>query len=242
MQSYAPHFNSRNSLVDNQEITLFESSQEREIYENLAELYSIITTLDLLEKAYIRDSILPAEYTPLCARLLAQYKTLLKNHEVIEEFGDLESFKLKYNISCPSATQRLAIGVPATLEQGSIASSTPAPPESASNTSISSAYPQSAPNNYSARAAADATGNFITFMDAVKLNYKAKDQLHPLLSELMTSINKVTTADFEGRPKIVQWLITLNAMNATDEISDDQQRELLFDINSAYESFYKTLG
>lgn len=79
-------------------------------------------------------------------------------------------------------------------------------------------------------------------MDALKLNYKAKDQLHPLLGELMTSLNAVSTQDFDGRAKIVEWLIKLNSMKATDEISDDQARQLLFDIDHAYKAFYKMLG
>lgn len=52
-------------------------------------------------------------------------------------------------------------------------------------------------------------------MDALKLNYKAKDQLHPLLSELMTSLNKVTSQDFEGRGKIVQWYVDYNTSFGT---------------------------
>ena len=67
---------------------------------------------------------------------------------------------------------------------------------------------------------------FITFMDALKLSYKSKDQLHPLLSELMTSLNTSMPKDFEGRAKIVQWLITLNQMRAADELNDDQSRQV----------------
>ncbi len=78
-------------------------------------------------------------------------------------------------------------------------------------------------------------------MDALKLNYKAKDQLHPLLSELITSVNKVTNQDFEGRGKIVQWLIKLNQMKANENISDEDARQLLFDLDNAYKVFYTNL-
>ena len=63
-------------------------------------------------------------------------------------------------------------------------------------------------------------------MDALKLNYKSKDQLHPLLSELMGSLNTSMPKDFEGRGKIVQWLITLNQMRAADEVTDGQSRQV----------------
>jgi len=43
-------------------------------------------------------------------------------------------------------------------------------------------------------------------MDALKLRLRAKDQLHPLLQELMTGYGKFkASAEWEGRSKIVQW-------------------------------------
>lgn len=87
-----------------------------------------------------------------------------------------------------------------------------------------------------------ATENFITFLDALKLNMVSKDALHPLLSEVIQSVNKVTDGDFENRGKIIQWLITLNQMRATEELSEDQARELSFDIEQAYHGFKSTLN
>ena len=88
----------------------------------------------------------------------------------------------------------------------------------------------------------EATQDFITFLDALKLGLLAKDQLHPLLSDVIQSVNKVTDRDFEGRGKIVQWLITLNQMRATAEVSEDQAREMELDMNSAYQGFKSTLA
>lgn len=88
----------------------------------------------------------------------------------------------------------------------------------------------------------EATQDFITFLDALKLGLLAKDQLHPLLSDVIQSVNKVTDRDFEGRGKIVQWLITLNQMKATAEVSEDQVREMELDMNSAYQGFKSTLA
>jgi ESCRT-I complex subunit VPS28 len=121
-------------------------------------------------------------------------------------------------MECPRATERLRIGLPATVEQ-------PTP----SNTGVTGA------------AIAEATQDFITFLDALKLNLLAKDSLHPLLSDVIQSVNKVTDRDFEGRGKIVQWLITLNQMKATEEVTEDQARELSFDMEQAYHGFKSTL-
>jgi hypothetical protein len=75
---------------------------------------------------------------------------------------------------------------------------------------------------------AETTQSFITFMDALKLRLRAKDQLHPLLQELMTGYSRFkASAEWQGRGKIVQWLIALNSMKASDEITDDQSRQVI---------------
>jgi ESCRT-I complex subunit VPS28 len=107
-----------------------------------------------------------------------------------------------------------------------------------------SAPPPSGPgpvNNTSGLLILEATQEFITFLDAVKLGLLSKDQLHPLLSDVIQSVNRVTDKDFENRGKIVQWLITLNQMKATEELSEKQARELEMDIQQAYQGFRRTL-
>ena len=64
----------------------------------MAEIYSIIVTLDGVEKAYIRDSITEAEYTEACHRLLKHYRTILTDETVADAFRDLESFKRRWQV------------------------------------------------------------------------------------------------------------------------------------------------
>jgi ESCRT-I complex subunit VPS28 len=101
--------------------------------------------------------------------------------------------------------------------------------------------PATAANNTSGVLILEATQEFITFLDAVKLGLLSKDQLHPLLSDVIQSVNRVTDKDFDNRGKIVQWLITLNQMKASDELSEQQARELDMDIQQAYQGFRRTL-
>lgn len=65
----------------------------------MAEIYSIILTLDGLEKAYIKDAVTEAEYTETCTRLLKQYKSSLGDDTVAREFVDLETFKRIWEVS-----------------------------------------------------------------------------------------------------------------------------------------------
>ena len=113
----------------------------------------------------------------------------------------------------PAATHRLSIGVPATVEHASSSSSQTA--------------------SERAKWVAETTQNFITFMDALKLKLRAKDQLHPLLSDLMRSYSRSgsdqVSRDADGnqvRAKLLNWLITLNQMKASDEIDEDQARQV----------------
>ncbi len=81
-----------------QEVKLADNAAERDLHESLAEIYSIIITLDALEKAYMRDSIRESEYTETCDRLLRQYKRNLADDTVAAAFSDLESFKLEWDV------------------------------------------------------------------------------------------------------------------------------------------------
>jgi len=81
-----------------QEVKLSASSAERDLYESLAEVYSIIITLDALEKAYLKDSIAEGDYTETCSRLLKQYKSNLQEANVANAFVDLETFKQDWEV------------------------------------------------------------------------------------------------------------------------------------------------
>jgi ESCRT-I complex subunit VPS28 len=80
-------------------------------------------------------------------------------------------------------------------------------------------------------------------MDALRLNYRAKDELHPLLASVITSVDAVTKGEeFDGRKDIVRWLIALNQMRPGDEIDETQGREMLWDLERGYNSFLEGLG
>jgi hypothetical protein len=91
-----PHLVPCKANVVAQEVKL--SAKERDLYDSLAEIYSIIITLDGLEKAYIKDSVTEAEYTETCSRLLKQYSSNLSDEGVKREFVDLETFKKEWSV------------------------------------------------------------------------------------------------------------------------------------------------
>ncbi|EKJ75488.1 hypothetical protein HYE67_008217 [Fusarium culmorum] len=225
--SYVPNTSLSATINLDEEVKLTNTRAERDLQESLAELFSIIITLDELEKAFLKDAVPEAEYTEICERSLRQYKALLADETIAREFGDLEEFKARWDLEAPRATERIRVGMPSTTIDRAPSAPTPAPTAAANNTS--------------GVLILEATQEFITFLDAVKLGLLSKDQLHPLLSDVIQSVNRVTDKDFENRGKIVQWLITLNQMRATDELSEEQARELELDIQQAYQGFRRTL-
>ncbi|CBX97646.1 hypothetical protein IAQ61_001141 [Plenodomus lingam] len=205
-----------------EEVKLSTTNAERDLNDSLAEIYSIIITLDAIEKAYLKDSIAEADYTETCNRLLKQYKSNLANDTVANAFGDLDKFTKEWHMECPRALERLRVGIPATVEQG------PSKPSQQGDFA-------------DATLVMNATENFITLLDAIKIGLVEKDTLHPLLVEIIQAVNKVTDKDFESKGKIVQWLITLNQMRASEKLDDEQAREFQFDMDQAYYGFKTTL-
>ncbi|KAJ3402057.1 hypothetical protein HDU80_005408 [Chytriomyces hyalinus] len=212
------------------------STREMESLDATADLFSILMATEALEKAYIRDAVAAADYTSHCTRLIAQFKTardLLPQGTSIDQF--MRDYKVRVwflfhlvphplpqhksvrnQLSCPAAHKRLIeIGVPATVEHA-----------------VADA---SSSSRQHVKAVADITSCFITLMDCIKLNMTAMDQLHPLMSDLVQFLNKIQglPKDFDSthKERLKTWLISLHKMKASDVLSEDESRQLLFELD-----------
>ncbi|KAK7040782.1 Vacuolar protein-sorting-associated protein 28 [Paramarasmius palmivorus] len=214
-------------------VRLYTIKPEREKYETLATLFGILTSIHYLEAAYLRDAVSAAEYTPACTRLLSQYNTIMKQKIVRDEVPSIEEFMKRYRMDYSAALERVKVGVPATVEHPG-------------DSGIMS-------GSDTAKWVAETTESFITLMDALKLNLRAKDQLHPLLQNVVTgyarfnrgngtNVAGVGTGEGEARSRLVGWLITLNGMAASETISEEQSRQLSFDVEHAYSEFFRSLS
>ncbi|XP_065843045.1 vacuolar protein sorting-associated protein 28 homolog [Oscarella lobularis] len=58
-----------------EEVKLYKNSREREKYDNMADVFALVQTIQCLEKAYIKDAVPAKEYTAHCLKLLEQYST-----------------------------------------------------------------------------------------------------------------------------------------------------------------------
>jgi ESCRT-I complex subunit VPS28 len=200
-------------------VPLFSDGQERAHLEAQANVFSIVCTLDLLERAYVGDSIEAALYTEKCKSLLATLRTA----QAMTSITDLPLFCSRYRLDCPAALHRIKAGVPATIEHGGLGSDAKA-------TSSESFV-------------ALATEAYITSMDALKMNMVAVDQLFPILNDLMDRLNRVPQLgpDFVGKAKTRGWLEKLAAMRASDELTQEEARQLLYELETTYIAFQSTL-
>lgn len=234
--------------------SILPTSIHKAVYDSLCEIYSIATVVEMIENAFLKDYITDKEkYTSTVLRLIHQYQILLQSfgkspthHDILadilpgiadDRLNLLRLLETKFNLHAPLATDRLLSGIPATIQHLHTVVGT----NSQDTTSAPSAPAASA------RLVAEATGNFITLMDALKLNYNTKSQLHPLLSDLVISLNDLVTrdngtskpVDFVGKSKLVSWLIKLN--NLEDSLAADECELFLEDLDSAYKGFYNSL-
>lgn len=258
--SYTPA--NRNVNQFHQEVTknsLIKTNLHKVVYESLAEIYSIIAALQVLETSFLKDYVTEKEkYTSTALRLISQYQIIIRDLDEDKQKRDflsslfdrpnlqldsedgrfLHFFTSKYDLHAALAVKRLKVGLPATIEH---LTNPMLQPDSTSG--------RNTPSKAGGRLVAQATGNFITCMDALKLNYKTKYQLHPLLSKLVISLNELHSSpddggnaiEFTGKSKLVNWLIKLNNLLDSEELSQQDIDSFLEDLDTAYKGFFTSL-
>ncbi|CAK9439538.1 uncharacterized protein LODBEIA_P36380 [Lodderomyces beijingensis] len=250
---------STNSAQYNREVTkssLIKSTLHKSTYDSLAEICSIISSLEMFENAFIKDFVTDREkFTSTTYRLISQYQIIIKTFDqpkinllqsvlLPDLKSDMSNFlellMAKFGLNCPQAMARLKSGVPSTVERASeiqLESGSANGNESGNGNSNNNNNNNASAN---ARLIAEITGNFITLMDAVKLNYRARDQLHPLLSDLVVNLNEFSeNIEFQGKSKLVNWLIKIN--NLEKELGQEDADTFLDDLDLAYKGFYSSL-
>ncbi|KAI1713567.1 VPS28 protein domain-containing protein [Ditylenchus destructor] len=195
-----------------QEVRIYENSTERERLDNMSELYAVLNSLECLEKVFSRDYIQPKEYTAECSKLLVQYKITLK----LIEGANIEEFVKKYRIQCPAALERIREDRPITVRDD---------------------------KGNALKCIADIVELFITFLDQLKLNIRAVDELFPNLTELYISMSAMSSLpdNFDAKLNVKSWHDKLKGMSASEEISDEMARQMIFEMETAYNSFTRFL-
>ncbi|KAG5182410.1 VPS28 protein-domain-containing protein [Tribonema minus] len=213
------------SFGEEEELSLHNNTpKERKKWDQLAEFFAIIKTVEHLENARIKNAIGRDEYTSRCSDLIAQFKDAESTLVSEGHITNTSAFIVEFQMDVPYAMERLVkYGVPATVLHRN----------HDEHDAISRA-----------RQAAETTQCFITAMDALKLDQRAVDEVQPLISDVMDRLNKCEglPEGFEGVKTMRAWLITFNGLRASDQLDDEQVRQLLHDLDVSYSAFFRFLG
>ena len=71
-------------------VKLTDSLQETKKMDRLADLFALLTSLEHIETAYVRDAVQASEYQEKCFKLLGQYRTWIASNS--SDIGSLEEF------------------------------------------------------------------------------------------------------------------------------------------------------
>lgn len=208
-------------LDESRAVSATETSTERKLLSDMEELYAIMQTTEHLENAYIRDLIPADEYKSQCSKLLRSYDLQLQKLRSMGAFADVKAWMMEYCVNVPQAYLRLEIvRLPAT------------------DTHYTD---DSRPN---ALVVSETTSAIITAMDALNMGRVEVDQVAPYLSAALESLNKHAWLgpEFEPKAKLQDWKRTVGALRASDSLSAEQARQLLFDLEQAYTQFLGVLG
>lgn len=201
-------------------VALWSNKREQELMESRADLYAIIKTTEKLERAYVRDAVSPDLYEQACERLIQQFKVLWGSLKAA--VPDVEKFMSEHNMQCPlAATRLLHSGLPATIEHKG----------------------KQRTNDPEAASVAETVQHFITAMDSLKLGMAAIDQICPILLDLVNCMAKVQSlpANFIPKEKAKEWYSRLYQKPANFELPEADSRQLLYELESGYNSFLATL-
>lgn len=192
----------------------------------IANAIGIIKALDHLERFYIRDVISPDEYTKECASLISQFRAVITALDTgIDKFSEKYATLVAHS---NVAIRRLKVGIPATAECQMVPKFVTCDPTKGCS---------------DAKMAAETTQHFITAMDDLRLKLYGIDVILPLLIDIESSLCKIPNVkpDSLARSALRKWITVLNGRKATDELSDDEGKQMSMDLDIAYSNFHSAL-
>eukprot|EP00347_Sterkiella_histriomuscorum_P010777 403374957 len=179
-------------------------------------MYSIIKTIDYLEYAYITGKIKGPEYDSECKQLLHQFNL---SQQAIQGFKGIDAFFQEYELmNCHDALSRIKAG--------------------------KSGYNGEDADSNVRQRIFDITTKIISALDVVAMGITSVDQLTPYIRDIQMSLNNYPNLpqNFAGTGVIKKWIDILALKAATDELQENEIRQLKFDIDNVYNEFKVVLG
>lgn len=232
---------------------------DRHYVDDLSDLYAAVVAIEKIEKAFHRDLITNESYEVLLKRLLKKYRTIVAQLENSDGGSNgvgssssshsqshggrftVDAFWAEYGSKCSAARQRVRVGHPEEVRDQEAAAAALA----TTHQQQQQQQQQTKEKGFDPKIVLECGQFFITLMDCLKLQQTAVDQLFPILSDLVNSLQKLPKAR-EVLPtvlgKLETWVGRLTAMHPSDELNDRDTRELAFDLERGYQTFYQLLS
>lgn len=201
-----------NSTVDTQHFVEI-APLERRHMDYLADMYSVVVCIEKVETASHRELVTPDQYATTMRRLEEKYASVVAH---FESDAELQRFLQQYCSEYRYATKK--------VEQWREAQAR----SKASEERRRATLPP--------KLVLEITQNFITLLDDLKLEQLAKDVVYPIFNDLCAAI-KTSPHTATLFPTLDVWMSTLGQMQASDELTPNQAREFMFELECAYRRF-----
>ncbi|CAN8070534.1 unnamed protein product [Agarophyton chilense] len=195
-------------------VKLFSNKAEKEMYEDMSAVFSLLTATERLENIWARrGAIAQNDYEQQCEKLIQQYRVLRTSTE--KSIPNIDKFIAEYECKASKARPRLKAGVPATVAV-------------VSNTTKDLG-----------KFVMRCTTLFHYCTSCIDMNQRAVNVLLPDLTSLMKTLARVPALgnNFEFGKKIRVWVEKLNAMPANDELTEQDAAQLKLDLDNGYAEF-----
>ena len=199
-------------MFDDIELT---TEEENEI-EPLANIYSLIRTLEFIEWAYNYGHITPETHMEQAGIILGQYNTLIDTFR--DKFENLNEFCMKYDLNdCKLAIKRIEEGL--SKGQGNFGLAL----------DLNQRF-NDVSNVFSLKVD---TGNLMI------------GDFLPIYSDLISALNKCKSlfpANLPDVMKLFEWYNIIKSRKAADFITNEEEQQIKLDVNVAYETINRILS
>lgn len=198
-------------------IVLFQDEAEKDRFEDMSAVFSLITTTERLENIWARRGAFSKDdYEHHCETLIHSYNALRPS--IDKYIPNIDKFIAEYDCKASKARGRLQAGVPATVQ-------------------VAGAGTAKAKDRE--RAVMRCTFLFHEITNTIDLKQLSKYFLLPSLTSLMKMLNVLSTQNdnLEINHKLRKWVEKLNDMQPYEQLTDEEGSALRLDMDLGFDEF-----
>eukprot|EP00056_Hartaetosiga_gracilis_P016304 m.4613 g.4613 ORF g.4613 m.4613 type:complete len:209 (+) comp3941_c0_seq1:1509-2135(+) len=188
------------------------NAEEEEECDNKENIFEILLTLNLIETALGRDSISQAAYVKECRKLLSRMTMMQQGCGV----DNLSAFAEEYKMNVPLALRRIELQEPASFDNKD--------------------------DTNALQFVMATTETMLSIEDAIQLEDYSIETLRPEVQNLVNNLSSSVVALPQKHVDTLKiWGVKMSALSASDEIDEEEGRQLGLDVREAREAMSHAL-